>query len=125
MPNTPKLDLQVSVPADVWNDNRRRVIYLETLLVGVAEHSGLDGEWHDVERLSGLWGRYRAELPEPERPIPATVVPAWVMPMVRLAREASGDLAAAWAALPAALPAGVPMPGEREAARILIWLGLA
>lgn len=57
-------------------------------------------------------------------PPTGVVVPAWVLPMLRLIRENGGDLAAAWAALPSALPAGT-MPDEQDAAILLIELGMA
>ncbi|KWW77000.1 hypothetical protein AWN57_07915 [Enterococcus faecium] len=55
--------------------------------------------------------------------MPATVVPAWVLPFLRLRAAASGDPARAWAELPGALPAGVVMPSLDEAAAGLMFHG--
>ena len=116
------LALTVNVSADEWDATRRRVVYLETLLIGVADHAGLDAEWYDVERLAGLWGGRRLE---PPPATPSNVVPAWVLPLMRLQRgEAEGELAYAWTMLPEVLPAGVAMPGEQEAAAVLLLHGL-
>lgn len=125
MLDSQRLPLTVNVPADDWAASRSRIAYLENLLLGVADRDGLDAEWHDVERLAGLWGGRRRE-PEPEPIGPVNVVPAWVIPFLRALRgEAAGHFGDAWALLPHYLPAGVAMPGEREAAIVLLGLGLA
>lgn len=52
--------------------------------------------------------------------------PPWVLPLMRLMKgKAAGDLARAWAELPAHLPAGVPLPTVEDAAETLVRLGLA
>lgn len=123
MPESQSLPLTVNVPADEWAASRSRIAYLETLLLGVADREGLPSDWHDVERLAGLWGDRRRE---PPLAAPSNVVPAWVMPLMRLKwGMAGGDLGEAWSLLPTYLPAGVGMPGEREAAIVLLGLGLA
>lgn len=52
------------------------------------------------------------------------VVPAWVLPFLRLRAAVGGDNARAWAELPAALPPGVTAPSLDEAAAVAMVFGL-
>lgn len=54
-----------------------------------------------------------------------TVVPAWVLPFLRLRAATGGDTARAWSSLPAALPVGITCPDLDEAAAVLYVFGLA
>lgn len=56
----------------------------------------------------------------------ADVAPPWVLPLVRLMKgEAQGSLGRAWHALPSHLPRGTALPTVKEAAQVLVNLGLA
>ncbi len=64
--------------------------------------------------------------PAPNEPTPENTAPAWVLPLMRLMKgEAQGNLGKAWQALPEHLPRGTALPSVKEAAQILINLGLA
>lgn len=52
---------------------------------------------------------------------PENIVPAWVLPLLRLRRNnGAGNLAQAWARLPRNLSPGTAMPDEEEAAAVLL-----
>ncbi|WP_275789669.1 DNA-binding protein [Pararhizobium gei] len=66
------------------------------------------------------------ETPPQHPPMPENTAPVWVLPLMRLMKgEANGNLGRAWQALPAHLPKGIALPSVREAAEILVNLGLA
>ncbi|MET3611780.1 hypothetical protein ABID16_000085 [Rhizobium aquaticum] len=69
------------------------------------------------------------DLPSPPSPpasVPENTAPVWVLPLMRLMKgEAQGNLGRAWQALPDHLPRGMALPTVKEAAEILINLGLA
>ncbi|WP_413851673.1 DNA-binding protein [Albidovulum sp.] len=64
--------------------------------------------------------------PVPAAPMPPNAAPSWVLPLMRILRgEAKGDLACAWRALPAHLPPGTVLPDVKDAAKVLVALGIA
>lgn len=67
--------------------------------------------------------------PAPRDPVAdaeADIAPPWVLPLVRLMKgEARGDLGAAWLRLPHHVPQGTLLPTARQAAEVLVRLGLA
>ncbi len=122
MPGTQTPDLAIIIPAAEWGAFCHRIGNLEVLMTGVVNYLALNDDLAEVGYPADPWPPEAANANVPADP--GNIVPAWVLPMVRLARATGGDLGEAWAALPDALPAGVRMPGEREAARTLIALGL-
>ncbi len=66
------------------------------------------------------------DLPPQPEPLPENAAPQWVLPLMRIMRhETGGDLGRAWRTLPGRLPEGTVLPDEREAAKVLLKLGLA
>lgn len=64
--------------------------------------------------------------PAPPEPLPENTAPAWVLPLMRLMKgEAQGNLGMAWQSLPQHLPRGTVLPTVKEAAQVLVNLGLA